>query len=140
MANQYEIKSLSQCSTAEEYARRLILISFQPILSLIDDIFETRDPTIFNNVGLVRFLRRYSGCQKNIAVFKRFFLQPLMPQFRHSEHYYGKRYIVFVKKTLRYSDVFFYNHLYRNSVIRNIIMESGIKPVHVFGHYKRRTL
>jgi hypothetical protein len=34
----------------------------------------------------------YSGCQKNVPVFKRFFLQPLMPQFRHSEHYYGKRY------------------------------------------------
>jgi len=34
----------------------------------------------------------YSGCQKNIPVFKRFFLQPLIPQFRNSEHYYGKRY------------------------------------------------
>jgi len=34
----------------------------------------------------------YRGCQKNVPVFKRFFLQPLMPQFRHSEHYYGKRY------------------------------------------------
>ncbi|MCK5420504.1 MAG: hypothetical protein KAI93_18395 [Desulfobacterales bacterium] len=42
MANQYKIKSLSQCSTAEEYARRLILLSFLPILSLRDDIFETR--------------------------------------------------------------------------------------------------
>ena len=31
-----------------------------------------------------------------------------------------------VKKTFRYSNVFFYNHLCRNSVIRNIIMESGI--------------
>ncbi len=30
--------------------------------------------------------------KKNVQVFKRFFLQPLMPQFRHSEHYYGKRY------------------------------------------------
>jgi len=36
----------------------------------------------------------YSGCQKNVPVFKRFFLQPLMPHFRHSEHYYGKRYII----------------------------------------------
>ncbi len=35
----------------------------------------------------------YSGCQKNVPVFKRFFLQPLMPHFRISEHYYGKRYI-----------------------------------------------
>jgi len=34
----------------------------------------------------------YSGCQKNVAVPQRFFLQPLMPQFRYSEHYYGKRY------------------------------------------------
>jgi len=34
----------------------------------------------------------YSDCQKNVAVFKRFFLQPLMPQFRNSEHYYEKRY------------------------------------------------
>jgi hypothetical protein len=33
-----------------------------------------------------------SGCQKNVPVFKRFFLQPLMPNFRISEHYYGKRY------------------------------------------------
>ena len=37
----------------------------------------------------------YSGCQKNVPVFKRFFLQP-------------------------------YKRLYPNSVIRNIIMESGI--------------
>jgi hypothetical protein len=38
----------------------------------------------------------YSGCQKNVPVFKRFFLQP-------------------------------YIRLCRNSVVRNIIMESGIK-------------
>jgi len=31
-----------------------------------------------------------------------------------------------VKKTIWYSNVFFYEHLYRNSVFRNIIMESGI--------------
>ncbi len=36
-------------------------------------------------------------------------------------------YIVVVKKPFRYSNLFFYNHLCRNSVIRNIIMESGIK-------------
>jgi len=29
-------------------------------------------------------------------------------------------------KTYRYSIVFFYNHLYRNSLFRNIIMKSGI--------------
>ncbi len=34
----------------------------------------------------------YSGCEKNVPVFKRFFLQPLMPQFRISKHYYEKRY------------------------------------------------
>jgi hypothetical protein len=34
----------------------------------------------------------YSGCQKNVPIFKRFFLQPLMPQFRNLEHYYEKRY------------------------------------------------
>jgi len=34
--------------------------------------------------------------------------------------------IVVVKKRFRYSNVFFYNHLCRNTVIRNIIMESGI--------------
>jgi len=34
---------------------------------------------------------------------------------------------VVVKKTFRYSTVFFYNHLCRNSLFRNIIMESGIK-------------
>ena len=38
-------------------------------------------------------------------------------------------YIVVVKKTLRYSNVFFYNHLYRTSVFRNIIMESGINII-----------
>jgi len=37
-------------------------------------------------------LKLYSGCQKNVPLFKRFFLQPLMPLFRYSEHYYGKRY------------------------------------------------
>ncbi len=39
------------------------------------------------------------------------------------------RLIVVVKKTFRYSNVFFYHHLCRNSVIRNIIMESGINPI-----------
>jgi len=35
-------------------------------------------------------------------------------------------FIVVVKKMLRYLNVFFYNHLYRNSIFRNIFMESGI--------------
>ena len=39
-----------------------------------------------------------------------------------------------VKKTIRHSNVFFYNHLYRNSVFRNIIMESGIKIVLPLGY------
>jgi hypothetical protein len=33
----------------------------------------------------------YRGCQKTVPVLNRFFLQPLMPHFRISEHYYGKR-------------------------------------------------
>jgi hypothetical protein len=36
-------------------------------------------------------------------------------------------YIAIVKKTFRYPNVFFYNRLYRNSLFRNFIMESGIK-------------
>ena len=38
-------------------------------------------------------------------------------------------YIVGVKKAFRYFYVFFYNHLCRNSLYRNIIMESGINPI-----------
>ena len=34
--------------------------------------------------------------------------------------------IAVVKKTFRYSNVFFYNRLYRNSLFQNFIMESGI--------------
>ena len=34
--------------------------------------------------------------------------------------------IVVVKKTFRYVNVFFYNHIYRNSIFRNIFMKSGI--------------
>ncbi len=37
-----------------------------------------------------------------------------------------QHFIVVVKKTLRYSNVFFYNHLCPNSILRYIIMESGI--------------
>ena len=44
------------------------------------------------NACPMKCLPRYSACQKNVPAFKRFFLQPLMPQFRNSEHYYGKRY------------------------------------------------
>jgi hypothetical protein len=50
-----------------------------------------------------------------------------MPLFRISVHYDGKRYLVVVKKTFRYSNVFFYNHLCPYSVFRYIMMESGIK-------------
>jgi hypothetical protein len=55
----------------------------------------------------------------------------LMPQFRISVLYDGKRYLVVVKKTLRYSNVFFYNHLCPNSVFRYFMMESGIKNAHL---------
>ncbi len=34
----------------------------------------------------------HSGCQKNVRYSNVFFLQPLMPHFRISEHYYEKRY------------------------------------------------
>ena len=34
----------------------------------------------------------YSGCQKNVPLFKRFFFQPLIPPFRISEFIFGKRY------------------------------------------------
>jgi hypothetical protein len=37
--------------------------------------------------------------------------------------------IVVVKKTFRYSNVFFYNHLCRTAEFRNIIMENGINCV-----------
>ena len=37
-----------------------------------------------------------------------------------------KIFIAVVKKTFRYPNVFFYNRLYRNSLFRNFIMESGI--------------
>jgi hypothetical protein len=37
-----------------------------------------------------------------------------------------RKLIVVVKKTFRYSNVFFYNHLCRTSEFRNIIMENGI--------------
>ena len=39
MACQHEIKSLSQCSTWEEYTRPFILLPFQPIISRSNDIF-----------------------------------------------------------------------------------------------------
>jgi hypothetical protein len=35
-------------------------------------------------------------------------------------------FIAVVKKTFYYPNVFFYNRLYRNSLFRNFIMESGI--------------
>ncbi len=48
---------------------------------------------LFSTFGILSFCEAfYSGCQKNVPVFKRFFLQPFMPHFRILEHYYGKRY------------------------------------------------
>jgi len=37
----------------------------------------------------------YSGCQKNVPLFERFFLQPLIPYFRISEFILEKRYKIF---------------------------------------------
>jgi hypothetical protein len=34
--------------------------------------------------------------------------------------------IVVVKKTFRYANVFFYNHLYHSFVFRNLFLKSGI--------------
>jgi hypothetical protein len=34
----------------------------------------------------------YSGCQKNVPLSKRFFLQPLMAQSFIPEHFHGKGY------------------------------------------------
>ena len=34
----------------------------------------------------------YSGCQKNVPLFERFFLQPLIPPFRISKRIFEKRY------------------------------------------------
>jgi len=34
--------------------------------------------------------------------------------------------LVVVKKTFRYANVFFYNHLYQPSVLRNLFLKSGI--------------
>ena len=54
-----------------------------------------------------------------------------MPQFLISEHDYGKRYVVVVKN-VPLSQRFFYNHLCRNSLFRNIIMESGINGIGIW--------
>jgi len=59
----------------------------------------------------------------------RFFPRGASPGERYffcRQDYHSSGFIVVVKKTFRYSNVFFYNHLCRNTVIRNIIMESGI--------------
>ena len=55
--------------------------------------YDKNEPIAARMAGRILKLIGYSGCQKNVPVFKRFFLQPLIPQFRHSEHNYGKRYI-----------------------------------------------
>jgi hypothetical protein len=54
-----------------------------------------------------------------------------MPQFRNLKHYYEKRYVVVVKKRSGIQTFFFYNHLCRNSVIRNIIIKSGVNIFYV---------
>ena len=71
------------------------------INSGLERVESTRCPQVESLQGISVFLpfaseRRsrvpYSGCQKNVPVFKRFFLQTLMPQFRISEYNYAKRY------------------------------------------------
>ena len=50
---------------------------------------------IKNNVavhGLKYKIGKYSGCQKNVPLSKRFFLQPHIPQFHISKHIYEKWY------------------------------------------------
>jgi len=42
MAHRHDSKSLSRFSTAEEYTRRFILLSFQPIISYYIDLFGIR--------------------------------------------------------------------------------------------------
>jgi hypothetical protein len=60
------------------------------VFGMISHIKRIYDPISFSD--LIQQEAFYSGCQKNVALFKRFFLQPLIPQFLNSEHYYGKRY------------------------------------------------
>ena len=40
--------------------------------------------------------------------------------------YFKTASIAVVKKTFRYSSVFFYNHLYQPSVFQNLFLKSGI--------------
>jgi hypothetical protein len=49
-------------------------------------------------------------------------------------------FIVVVKKTFRCANVFFYNHLCRNSVVQNIIMESGTNSTTGYGYYTKTGL
>ena len=47
---------------------------------------------IFRYLWIIPALVLYSGCQRNVPLPQRFFLQPLMPLFLIPEHNYGKRY------------------------------------------------
>jgi hypothetical protein len=84
-------------------------------------------------------LRFYSGYQKNVPVFKRFFLQPLMPHFRiwvFSNRVQSTR---LHPHRLRHCRAFVFSRLWRKNpshllrgwpVALNIIMESGITRNH----------
>jgi hypothetical protein len=63
-------------------------------------------------------------CSRCGIIFSRYyaFQQKVANQRRCHE----VEYIAVVKKTFRYPNVCFYNRLYRNSLFRNFIMESGI--------------
>ncbi len=83
----------------------------------------------------------YSGCQKNVSVFKRFFLQPLMPQFRHWVFSNRVQSTRLHPHRLRHCRAFVFSRRWRKnpshplrgwSVTRNIIMENGI--IAMFDH------
>jgi len=111
------------------------------------EFFDTAQPVVavFHFTGRVpQFL--VTGFGIEIGLFGRSGLANAIPQesdsdadqqdksdagsfFMHTQNRMSvvRGYIAVVKKTFRYSSVFFYNHLYRNSLFRNTIMKSGIK-------------
>jgi hypothetical protein len=62
------------------------------VFNINDTMIRVQIPLSLGRKRAMSYTCFYSGCQKKVPVFKRFFLQPLMPHFRISEHYYGKRY------------------------------------------------
>jgi hypothetical protein len=68
----------------------------------------------------------YSGCQKNVWLSDRFFLQPLIPTFGISELILEKRYIGLSKKrlvksffsTTTYTNLWYFGTYFRKAVYR----------------------